>query len=102
MGDCIHCGQPAGFLQSRHSECRDRHEGGKRELLDVIARSASEQSPNLPGAPQSSRGAHSSRIANAESSPSRAGQKPSAKPQIFVTGDGWFTYNLSQTWPSAK
>ncbi len=37
MGQCRFCSQPAGFLRSQHSECRDRHESGRREVVALVS-----------------------------------------------------------------
>lgn len=37
---CNHCGEPAGFLRSRHPECEDRHPAARREAPQLIARAA--------------------------------------------------------------
>jgi hypothetical protein len=41
VGTCIYCGQPVGFLRSKHGECLQRHEDGKREIVALITRSLS-------------------------------------------------------------
>jgi len=41
MGTCKYCGQPAGFLRTKHSECTQQHEDGKREIVALITRSLS-------------------------------------------------------------
>jgi hypothetical protein len=41
VGTCKYCGQPAGFLRTKHSECTQRHEDGKREIVALITRSLS-------------------------------------------------------------
>jgi hypothetical protein len=38
---CKYCGQPAGFLRTKHSECIQRHEEGQREIAALITRSLS-------------------------------------------------------------
>lgn len=37
MGDCRYCGKPVGFLRSRHAECDQQFENGKKELLAAIS-----------------------------------------------------------------
>jgi len=41
VGTCIYCGQPAGVFGTKHSECVQRHEDGKREIVALIQRSLS-------------------------------------------------------------
>ncbi len=38
MGDCIYCGEPAGFLKRTHKECKQRHERGKSEIFYLVAK----------------------------------------------------------------
>lgn len=45
MGNCIYCGQPAGFLRSRHSECQDKHSDALRRMLDKARTAALGESP---------------------------------------------------------
>jgi len=42
MGQCIYCGEPAGFLRKTHKECKQRHEQGKSEILTLIGKVGSE------------------------------------------------------------
>jgi hypothetical protein len=42
MGQCIYCGEPAGFLKKTHKECKQRHERGKSEILSLIGKVGSE------------------------------------------------------------
>lgn len=37
MGNCKYCGNPAGFLRSKHAECDQQFENGKREILAAIS-----------------------------------------------------------------
>lgn len=37
MGECIFCGQPAGFFRKQHDECREEHEIGKTTLNRLAA-----------------------------------------------------------------
>jgi hypothetical protein len=41
VGTCFYCGQPAGFLRTKHTECIQRHEEGKREIVALITSSLS-------------------------------------------------------------
>ena len=38
MGDCVYCGESAGFLRQAHKACESRHERGKREIVAVVSR----------------------------------------------------------------
>jgi hypothetical protein len=38
VGDCIFCGQPAGFLKRSHAECKKRHEQGEAEILTQVTK----------------------------------------------------------------
>ena len=42
MGDCIYCGQPAGFLRRAHGHCKDNHERGKSQIVSLVSRVSSE------------------------------------------------------------
>jgi len=42
MGNCIYCGEPAGFLKKTHKECKQRHEQGKSEIISLIGKVGSE------------------------------------------------------------
>lgn len=42
MGDCIYCGQPAGFLRRAHGHCKDSHERGKSRIVGLVSRVSSE------------------------------------------------------------
>lgn len=42
MGNCIYCGEPAGFLKKTHKECKQRHEQGKSEIVSLIGKVGSE------------------------------------------------------------
>lgn len=37
MGNCVYCGDSAGFLRSAHKECKQRHEGGKSEIVALVS-----------------------------------------------------------------
>jgi hypothetical protein len=41
VGTCKYCGQPVGFFRTKHSECIQRHEDGKHEIVALITRSLS-------------------------------------------------------------
>jgi hypothetical protein len=51
MGDCKHCGKPAGFLRSTHPECREQFEHGKQEILSAVSQAVDEAGAldGLPG-----------------------------------------------------
>lgn len=34
MGNCVHCGKPAGFLRSSHAECRVKHRDEQNQLAE--------------------------------------------------------------------
>jgi hypothetical protein len=36
MGNCIYCGEPAGFLKKMHNECKQRHEKGMSEIVAIV------------------------------------------------------------------
>ena len=40
-GTCRHCGQKAGFLRKQHSPCRDLHQAGFTEMIQLAAQAAS-------------------------------------------------------------
>lgn len=42
MGNCIYCGEPAGFLKKIHKECKQRHEQGKSEIVSLVGKVGSE------------------------------------------------------------
>ncbi|MDH5368868.1 MAG: hypothetical protein OEW99_02510 [Gammaproteobacteria bacterium] len=42
MGNCIFCGEPAGFLKKTHKECKQRHEQGKSEIVSLVGKVGSE------------------------------------------------------------
>ncbi len=41
MGNCIYCGEPAGFLKKAHKECKQRHEHGKSEIVSLVGKAGS-------------------------------------------------------------
>ena len=38
---CRHCGQPAGIFQNRHPQCRQIHQAGFQEMVQLAAQAAS-------------------------------------------------------------
>ena len=40
MGNCRYCGENAGFLRRQHGECRERHQTGMQEMIELAAQSA--------------------------------------------------------------
>lgn len=40
MGDCRHCGKPAGLLRRRHRDCEDVHRRGRRRVVELAADAA--------------------------------------------------------------
>ena len=40
MGDCIYCGNPAGFLKRSHRECERVYKQGEAEIISLIAEAA--------------------------------------------------------------
>lgn len=42
MGNCIYCGEPAGFLKKTHKECKQRYEKGKSEIVSLVGRVGSD------------------------------------------------------------
>jgi hypothetical protein len=41
LGSCKFCGKPAGFLRSKHAECEQRHENGKKQITAAISEALS-------------------------------------------------------------
>jgi uncharacterized protein len=41
MGNCKFCGEPAGFFRSKHAECEQRHENGKKQITAAISEALS-------------------------------------------------------------
>lgn len=39
MGNCIFCGEKAGFLKSKHKECVEKYNDGKRNIIRAIVES---------------------------------------------------------------
>ena len=37
---CRHCGQPAGLFQNRHPQCRQTHQAGFTEMVQLAAQAA--------------------------------------------------------------
>ena len=37
MGNCIYCGQKVGFLRKIHKECNEKHQSGKKEIINLIS-----------------------------------------------------------------
>jgi hypothetical protein len=33
MGNCLHCGEPAGLLRKKHKECVAKFEDGKNKIV---------------------------------------------------------------------
>lgn len=44
MGDCRHCGKPAGLLRSVHKECQAKHDSGKAEIVSLVKTAAHDTS----------------------------------------------------------
>jgi hypothetical protein len=44
MGDCRHCGKPAGFLRSTHKECEATHKSGVQKCESLIQTTAKDGS----------------------------------------------------------
>ena len=40
MGNCRFCGEKAGFLRRQHGQCKDRHQTGIQEMIELAAQSA--------------------------------------------------------------
>ena len=38
MGNCIYCGEPAGFLKRTHLECRQSNKRGRSEIISLVSR----------------------------------------------------------------
>jgi hypothetical protein len=36
VGVCTFCGKPAGFFHNKHHECVEKHEGGRRQITNLI------------------------------------------------------------------
>jgi len=41
MGDCKYCGQAAGFLRNKHSECEKKYEEGRSQIVALIPQAIS-------------------------------------------------------------
>ena len=41
MGDCRYCGQKAGFLRSKHKECKSAYQSGRQQMVALVADAAS-------------------------------------------------------------
>jgi hypothetical protein len=41
MGNCIYCGQPAGFIKRSHKKCKKNHEYGKLEIIYLVSQTGS-------------------------------------------------------------
>jgi hypothetical protein len=39
MGNCIYCGQAAGFLRRAHKECKRRYKEGKSKIIGLVSAS---------------------------------------------------------------
>ena len=39
MGTCKYCGQKAGFLKRKHTNCQKKNQDGKKEIINLIERS---------------------------------------------------------------
>ena len=37
MGDCVYCGESAGFLRKSHKDCENRHKRGQREIIALVS-----------------------------------------------------------------
>lgn len=42
MGNCIYCGEPAGFLKKTHEECKQLHDHGKSKIVSLVGRVCAE------------------------------------------------------------
>ena len=42
MGNCIYCGEPAGFLRKSHKECKQRRKQGMSEIVSLVGKMGSE------------------------------------------------------------
>src|SRR5690606_25155994 len=40
MGNCIHCGEAAGFLKKAHKECKENHRQGRSEIAALVRNAA--------------------------------------------------------------
>jgi hypothetical protein len=38
MGNCVHCGQPAGLLRSRHKECGEQHDAAATKIPEFFVK----------------------------------------------------------------
>jgi hypothetical protein len=123
VSDCIFCGKPAGIFHNKHHECAEKYESGRRQITHLIFDSPSSMDSIGSTASKVIQIAARSFISEPERkdlflaawSLAVAFRIPyakivsfepfdnglgimrdgvSAKPQIFVTHDGWFSYNL--------
>lgn len=44
MGICTYCGKDAGLLRSSHKQCKEAHESGKQQILQLITEKATKDS----------------------------------------------------------
>lgn len=79
MGDCIYCGHQVGILRDKHPECEQQHKN--------LYLASSQKSFQVPYAKIVAFGQIQDGIGIMRDT-------ASAKPQIFVTQEGWFTCNL--------
>lgn len=42
MGNCIYCGNPAGFLRKTHKDCKQKHEQGRSEIVSLVGKVGAE------------------------------------------------------------
>lgn len=44
MGDCLHCGKPAGWFRSKHKECETKHHAGRERIVALAQRAVKDAS----------------------------------------------------------
>lgn len=42
MGNCIYCGNSAGFLRKTHKDCKQKHEQGRSEIVSLVGKVGAE------------------------------------------------------------
>lgn len=44
MGNCLHCGKPAGWFRSKHKECEAKHQAGREQIIALAQRAVKDAS----------------------------------------------------------
>ncbi|MCY4601921.1 MAG: hypothetical protein OXF27_18605 [Acidobacteria bacterium] len=107
--NCRYCGEQAGFLRREHEACRNRHRRALSAVIDGV-RTAAEETTHadtgtlcvttkhvyFAGASERFRVRHDRIVSYTpmEDGFSLTRDRANARPELFRTGDGWFTYNI--------